>query len=294
MKTLNRAKSADEEVLCDILNWIEEGLCNIGPYNGDNAQLQFCTQRCYEASSKPTVAIDVYRIQGIEFTHIGMIAPIHNEETDQIEGWMMNRKTNLGYFVETAEGPISQVASSAVNFFLVDADVIKRCYESNRTMTGKLAALERTKEQEDGINEVQPEPQIQKVKGAERPGTRKADAIMFHSLYQTLRLQMDPSEKDLGKETGFYSINDCDSLKGLTFECFVSGNERGNFIQCMVLRAGEGRFPQMLGTFHYTEDGFVEIKSRFYEGITGAHCLVELEETILTYLVNPHANNRAK
>lgn len=294
MKTLNRVMTPDEEVLCDLLNWIKEGICNIGPFNGNNAQLQFCTQRCYEASSKPSIVIDVYRIQSVEFVHVGVIAPIHNEETNEIEGWMMNRKTNLGYFVETDEGPISQVASSAVNFFLVDADVIKRCYESNRTMTGKLAALEHRKEQEDGINEVPPEPRVQKVKDAERPGTRKADAIMFHSLYQTLRLQMDPSEKDLGKETGFYSINDCDSLKGLTFECFVSGNERGNFIQCMVLRAGEGRFPQMLGTFHYTEDGFIEIKSRFYEGITRAHCLVELEETILTYLVNPHANNRAK
>lgn len=294
MKTLNRVKSADEEVLSDILSWIEEGICKTGPHNQQYSQLQFRTHYCYEVSSKPTIAIEVHRIYVTEIVQLGMIVPIHNEETNEIEGWMMNRKTNLGYFVETDEGPISQVASSAVNFFLVDADVIKRCYESNRTMTGKLAALEHRKEQEDGINEVPPEPRVQKVKDAERPGTRKADAIMFHSLYQTLRLQMDPSEKDLGKETGFYSINDCDSLKGLTFECFVSGNERGNFIQCMVLRAGEGRFPQMLGTFHYTEDGFIEIKSRFYEGITSAHCLVELEETILTYLVNPHANNRAK
>ena len=294
MKTLNRIMSADEEVLCDILGWIKEGVCTTGSHNQQYSQLQFRTQHCYEANSKPTIAIEVHRIYVTEIIQLGMIVPIHNEETNEIEGWMMNRKTDLGYFVETAEGPISQVGSSAINFFLVDADVIKRCYESNQAKDAKLSVMQYRKEQEDGINEVPTETHTHKAKDVRRPGTRKADAVMFHSFYQTLRLQMDPNDKDLGKETGFYSINDCESLKGLTFECFVSGNERGNFIQCMALRSGEGHFPRMLGTFHYTEDGFIEIKSRFYEGVTRAQCLVELEEAILTYLVKPHANNCTK
>lgn len=294
MVTQTRAMSPDEEVLFDLLNWIDEHICVPGAYNGNNSQLQFRVLHCYEATSKPTMAIDVYRIQSVEFIHIGMIVPIHNEESGKVEGWMMNRKTNLGYFVETTEGHVSYVANSAVNFFLVDPDVIKRCYESNQAKDAKLSVMQYRKEQEEGINEVPPEPHIHTVKDVGRSGDRKADAIMFHSLYQSLRLQMDTNDNDLGKETGFYSISDCESLKGLTFECFVSGNERGNFIQCMVLRAGAGRFPQVLGTFHYCDTTFIEMKSRFYEGLTKAATLVELEEAILTYLVKPYANNRTK
>lgn len=286
MNTTNPSLSPDEAVLCDLLNWIDERICVPGPYNNDRSQLQFRVLHCYEATSKPTMAIDVYRILAVEFVHIGMIAPIHNEDTNRIEGWMLNRKTNLGYFVETSEGPIPQVANSAVNFFLVDPDVIKRCYESNQAKDAKFSVMQYRKEQEDGINEVPAEPVKPVI--SKHPKYE----IDLAGFYEVLQADMGKDKSELGKVLGIYELTNVKALKGLHFECFVSGNEYQNWVQCLVMEP-RGKFPRIYGSFRMN-DTYAVIESRFFKGAVETCVDLGLVDVLDTYVVKPHANYGTK
>lgn len=270
MKTF---QTPDARVLTDLLSWISEGICRTGPYNSSEPQLVFHAEMCYGVDKKPSTILTVFNSNN---QVLGVMAPIHNENTGAVEGFVMNRKTELGYFVDRTSGLYEYMADYAVNFYLVDPDVIKRTYEdANKNFNGDLRAQ---------VRETAEDPIPAKVTESLITVKEFLKAISSHQ----------PLDNDqLGEVVGRYRLTDTDELAKLGFECFIAGDSVENWVQVLVLENGTSKFPRILGTFRH-DQGFVSIESRFFKGEVRADDKSNLVNAINTYLVKPYANNRAK
>lgn len=254
-------------LLAGLMKWIATGEDG-GPLPALGAELEFTHVVSYEIDGQPRKIILVFKRGAL----LGRVVPVYEENSERLTRWLIQRDTQLGFFMDETNGTYEYMADYAVNMFLVDPDVLKREFDERNQM--RINGLAITKPKENV------------------PLKHPTYEVELKDFYQVMQADMGKDKSELGKVLGIYKLTDVKTLEGLHFECFVAGNEYENWVQCLVMEQ-RGKFPRIYGSFRMN-DTYAVIESRFFKGAIETALDLDLVDVIDKFMVTPHANYGTK
>ncbi|QBZ70823.1 hypothetical protein pETSU_242 [Edwardsiella phage pEt-SU] len=254
-------------LLAGLMKWIATGEDG-GARSTLGAELEFTHVTSYEIDGQPRKIILVFKRGAM----LGRVIPVYEENSEKLTRWLIQRDTQLGFFMDETNGTYEYMADYAVNMFLVDPDVLKRVFE------------ERNQNRINGLTVTKPKENT--------PSKHLIYEVEMKDFDEVMCADMGKDKAELGKVLGIYKVTDIEYLKDIHFECFVAGNEYENWVQCMVMQSS-GKFPRIYGSFRMN-DTYAVIESRFFKGAVETVFDFGLADVINRFMVIPHANHSAK